>query len=818
MRELAREKAKAELSGMARLCTILLFLFTRRGGCIEGIVGAQKGAIVGYVSNTLTHLGMYAGNCTRFESINRASMSVVLRGSACGCRVAECRFGRVLADAMAWSQGADVGLVNSRVLKASLAAGNVTWQNVHSALPSQDLITVVENMTGHALRRVLNHSISGLAGALGINHKLQEGPYWALGKFLQVSSAMRFQWSFDGAGEATVGDIAILSPDFVSHLGVSGYSNDHHDKIFPMDSDYRLLRDEDLLRVAVPRHLFSGGDGFSAFAQFPSSSNGMTPAEAMLSYANAVTEATASRPYGHAGASASKGDVGGPTGPIASLLGAPNRSGIMHADWTIRQTPLSRISYAERMALVAQAKLMQGGGGNGDGNGEGGVVLHLPWDWVREGNDVTYDPCEWAGVHCEHQGGRTVVLDLVLGHAISITPKLGSLTSLRRLSITNNSELSAIPEELGDLASLVELQISDNPVLSGTIPTTLGKLTSHLMNLIVHGNPRLSGTVPRELDYCRALNDVQFHLNPRISGTLPTSFTSLTNLKYLYFHSMERVSGVYPRAFGRLTGLRDMEVHTMPLLSGTYPRTLGKLSSLLYMYAWETPRISGTIPHELGGLTNLKEFSLHGTVARPLRLSGTLPSSLNSWVNLQYFQMSDAPFISGPIPSTMGTAPSLKEFLLTKMPRMRARVGSTSLIPLGAAVSRDFNYAPGERRHCALLESVDRQADVKWAIDASYGHYSWCTCAPGFARLGGQNIHVPNPTSNTSKLLCECVKCPEDTYMDLLPSKRFGLGTTRVHGNDACRSCPANSQYKDLGADAMTACKCAPRYRREEGL
>ena len=91
-----------------------------------------------------------------------------------------------------------------------------------------------------------------------------------------------------------------------------------------------------------------------------------------------------------------------------------------------------------------------------------------------------------------------------------------------------------IPPALGGMASLRMLDL-DYSLLSGTLPTTLGRL-QRLANLDVGtanhetARNRLSGVLPTELGRCAGLLDLNVK-NMRLSGTVPTELGGLAKLQ-----------------------------------------------------------------------------------------------------------------------------------------------------------------------------------------------------------------------------------------------------------------------------------------------
>eukprot|EP00656_Telonema_subtile_P018640 TRINITY_DN2008_c0_g1_i54.p1 TRINITY_DN2008_c0_g1~~TRINITY_DN2008_c0_g1_i54.p1 ORF type:complete len:118 (+),score=16.18 TRINITY_DN2008_c0_g1_i54:104-457(+) len=114
-----------------------------------------------------------------------------------------------------------------------------------------------------------------------------------------------------------------------------------------------------------------------------------------------------------------------------------------------------------------------------------------------------------------------------------------------------------------------------NPLLSGTIPDSLGSLTQ-LVYLLMHSNPLWHRTrQPRK---------------PRsaCASQLPVWTCSFT-------------ANMYSNPFPSLSAQQ-------PLLSGTIPDSLGSLSQLQWLPMHSNPLLSGTIPDSLGSLDQLVDL------------------------------------------------------------------------------------------------------------------------------------------------------------------------------------------------------------------
>ena len=128
-----------------------------------------------------------------------------------------------------------------------LPKGAVSRDELVSLLPFLSEVIVVD-MPGSLLRSALQHGISGLS-----NTDADSKPD---GKFLQVSSTLRFEWYFDD-GVPTLGSVTV---------------------------DGSALDDEASYKVAVSEFIANGGDGFDQFAGLDRMSRGLTQADTVALY------------------------------------------------------------------------------------------------------------------------------------------------------------------------------------------------------------------------------------------------------------------------------------------------------------------------------------------------------------------------------------------------------------------------------------------------------------------------------------------------------------------------------------------------------
>ena len=119
--------------------------------------------------------------------------------------------------------------------------------------------------------------------------------------------------------------------------------------------------------------------------------------------------------------------------------------------------------------------------------------------------------------------------------SLVVPPELGSLVSLRDLSLYNNALFGPIPPEFGNLSALEHLNIGGNlgsqNRLSGPIPPELGDL-ANLESLSLGGN-ELSGPLAPELGNLAKLSYLNLSRND-FSAAIPNAFLQLGALTTLY--------------------------------------------------------------------------------------------------------------------------------------------------------------------------------------------------------------------------------------------------------------------------------------------
>ncbi|KAF0895803.1 hypothetical protein E2562_016536 [Oryza meyeriana var. granulata] len=260
-------------------------------------------------------------------------------------------------------------------------------------------------------------------------------------------------------------------------------------------------------------------------------------------------------------------------------------------------------------------------------------------------NDTTHF-CSWEGVSCSSKNPpRVTSIDLRSQSLVGpISPLLGNLTFLRRLSLATNRFTGQIPESLGRLRRLRSLYLSNN-TLQGIIPSFAN--CSVLRVLWLNHND-LVGGFPGDLPL--GLEELKLAFN-NLVGTIPPTLGNVTALKK-FDCAFNGIDGGVPVELAALRGMEMLLVDGNRLSRG-FPQAILNMSALIVL-SLTTNHFSGELPSRIGSfLPKLQYLSTGGNF-----FQGNLPSSLANASNLDSVDMSENNF-TGVVPITIGKLPNL---------------------------------------------------------------------------------------------------------------------------------------------------------------
>ncbi|XP_020213668.1 probable LRR receptor-like serine/threonine-protein kinase At5g10290 [Cajanus cajan] len=143
-------------------------------------------------------------------------------------------------------------------------------------------------------------------------------------------------------------------------------------------------------------------------------------------------------------------------------------------------------------------------------------------------NKYLVTPCTWSNVECDQNNNVVRVSLEFMGFTGSLTPRIGSLKSLKTLSLQGNNITGEIPKEFGNLTSLIRLDLENNK-LTGEMPYSLGNLKK--LQFLTLSQNNLNGTIPESLASLPSLVNVMLDSND-FSGQIPEQLFSVPTYNF----------------------------------------------------------------------------------------------------------------------------------------------------------------------------------------------------------------------------------------------------------------------------------------------
>ena len=146
--------------------------------------------------------------------------------------------------------------------------------------------------------------------------------------------------------------------------------------------------------------------------------------------------------------------------------------------------------------------------------------------------------------------------------------------------------------------------------------------SDRISSIWINDHPPVEGTLAPNIGELNLLTSIML---PILSGTIPSEIGRLTQLQSLSM-PFDDLSGTLPPEIGQLTKLHALldETFGTSSISGTIPTQLGQMERLTDFFPWRSesiwPALSGTIPTQVGNNVRLSSLILSNS-----KLSGTLP-------------------------------------------------------------------------------------------------------------------------------------------------------------------------------------------------
>ena len=243
------------------------------------------------------------------------------------------------------------------------------------------------------------------------------------------------------------------------------------------------------------------------------------------------------------------------------------------------------------------------------------------------------------------------VLTLFYNHLTGeIPPEIGNLKTLRYFNLLSNQLTGGIPPEIGQLVSLDELWLAKNR-LTGEIPREIGNL-DNLRFLILNGN-MLNGAIPAEIGQLVNLREIDLGYN-ELTGEIPPEIGQLVLAEELGLSS-NQLTGEIPPEIGQLKSLKILLLR-LNRLSGEIPPEIGQLDALHTIWAYSN-QLTG-IPPEIGIMDSLRAILLYDN-----RLTGEIPAGIFQMKNLEVLNLSRNQ-LTGEIPPEIGQLKTLESLNL----------------------------------------------------------------------------------------------------------------------------------------------------------
>ncbi|KAG8643800.1 hypothetical protein MANES_11G067400v8 [Manihot esculenta] len=262
-------------------------------------------------------------------------------------------------------------------------------------------------------------------------------------------------------------------------------------------------------------------------------------------------------------------------------------------------------------------------------------LLHLSYNhMVSHNNNTNLEPFFTALGNCTD----LEELELAgMGLTGTLPSSIGQLSSkLSSLMLQENQIYGSIPSDIANLTGLTVLNLTSNS-LNGTISAKISHLfnleqlfLSH--NLFTGEIPAALGNIPPTLGHCIDLYKLDLSYN-RLIGSIPPEISQIRELRIFLNLSHNQLEGPLPIELSKLENVQEMDVSSNNLTGNIFFQISSCIALRMMNFAHNS--LQGNLPDSLGDLKNLESFDVSGN-----HLSGKIPESLNKIDTLTYLNLS----------------------------------------------------------------------------------------------------------------------------------------------------------------------------------
>jgi Leucine-rich repeat (LRR) protein len=222
-------------------------------------------------------------------------------------------------------------------------------------------------------------------------------------------------------------------------------------------------------------------------------------------------------------------------------------------------------------------------------------------------------------------------------------PNLPIFKTLRVLELSNNTLTGSIPTSMAQSASLEVIDLSHNQITGMIAPSLFA--SKRLLRLQLHENA-LQGPLHRLIhDLPDSLEHLALYGND-LSGSIPSTVAKLSNLKLL---SLDKIAltGTIPSEIRALTNLEELGMLEVLVTPQNFPTALYELPNLIFIDL-QGCNLQGNLTNAgVAMWKNLRFFYLSSN-----DLTGEIPTALNDAKYLEVLDLSGNRF-SGSVPSEL---------------------------------------------------------------------------------------------------------------------------------------------------------------------